>query len=359
MIILGSPSTRRIIGGLLDKDLRPRVSIIVVIAVATVVWALILVAASFADGTLALTAPGRGLSHHYGFQVSFLAVPLVLITVYYALSYFLRLLRNIDDLTIKDLEPEQLREILTPHIDSLFLRGRWCHMLWLFMFVGAGAFIVMFKQLDIPLAVWGNDVFNAPQYRYGYFVGNLVFAVLWFIVYPVGIFYALHLTISAEIIVSQLQRRNWLKLDFLNVDRCGGMARLGTVNLLVMLIYLWPALAIIAFQKTHQNTYVTLIVTAVGMSLLLVLQSTYGMYHIGKAISAERKAAVGQINSRIEKALDGSQNDFQAALASMEYRSCVMSISSLPHSRSILAAVNATRFAPTVIAALSWIGSRF
>jgi hypothetical protein len=359
MILLGSPGTRRVIAGLFGRNLKPRVSLLVAIAVATVAWAFVRVAASFVDGTLTLPSPGRGLSNHYGFQVSFLAIPLVLTTVYYALSYFLRLLQNIDDLAVKDADPEKVRNLVTPHVDSLFLRGRWRNMLWLFMVVGAGTFIVMFKQLDIPLVVWGNDVFNAPAYRYGYFAGNLVFALLWFVVYPVGIFYALHLTISAELIVAQLQRRSWLKLDFLNVDRCGGMARFGTVNFLVMLIYLWPALAIIAFQGTHQNTYLTLIVTAIGMSLLLIVQSTYGMYHIARAITSERKMAVSQINSHIENAMSSHQKDFQAALASMEYRNCVMSVSPLPHSRSILAAVNATRFAPTAVAALSWIGSRF
>src|ERR1051325_2113656 len=239
---------------LFDDQLLPRLPVVLGIVLLSLVWLRGIVGASIADGSLELPPPGRGLLNHYGFQSCVFAAPLVLLTAYYAVSYFLRTLRTIDDLIVPDADMAVVRSIIKPHVDSVFLRKKWRNMLWLFMFVGVAASIVIFRKLDDPSSYWGNDVFNATSYRYGYILANAYLFWLWSFVYPVGFFYALHLTLSMGSIVARLKERKLLRLDFLHIDKCGGMARFGTLNFIIMLIYVWPFGAVYAFHFTHQYT---------------------------------------------------------------------------------------------------------
>jgi hypothetical protein len=332
---------------LFDSQLRPRLSVILGVLLVSLLWVLIAVAASIADGTLQLPEPGRGLLNHYGFQASVLAAPMVLLTVYYAVSYFLRVLRDIDQFVAPGTDISLVYEIVKPHVDSIFLRRIWSGMLGLFIFTGLAVSIAIFTKLNAPRGYWGNDVFNATYYRYGFVAGNLFFLWLWGFVYPVGIFYALHLTLSMGIIVARLKRRNFLRLNFLHIDRCGGMSRFGTLNFIIMLIYVWPSVAIYAFHFTHQFTYLSLIVAAAAISVLLIAQSIYGIYWVSRTISSERKSAIISLNDEIVKAMNGTRRNFAAAGATLQYRDRVLSVKTFPYSRSVETAVNVLRFAPT------------
>jgi hypothetical protein len=338
-----------------DGRLLPRVPIVLAIVIVTLVWIICVVAASIADGSLRLPAPGRGLLSHYGFQVSVLAAPLVLLTTYYAVSYFLRILRDIDDLLVGGTDILSVRTMVKPHIESIFLRRIWSSLLLLFVFIGVAASVVIFRNLDSPATYWGNDVFNAKYYRYGYAVGNSFFICLWGFVYPLGIFYALHLTLSMEMIVTRLKRKGVLRLNFLHIDRCGGMSKFGTLNFLIMLIYLWPFAAILAFHFTHQYTYSSLVIAAAGMSVLFIAQSFYGIYAVSRTINAERKALVSSLNEQIAKAMEGTRKNFAAVGATLQYRDRVLSVSSFPYSHNISAAVNALRVAPGVITVVRYL----
>jgi hypothetical protein len=342
--VLGRIGTR-----LFDERLAPRGSIMLGLAIVTLAWAAVINLASIADGTLQLPGHGRGLLNHYGFQASFVAAPLVLLTVYYALSYFMQLLQTMDDLLVQEADLAAVRAMVKPHVDSLFLRGKWRSILGLFIFIGVAASVAMFGKLDNPSAVWGNDVFNATYYPYGFFAANIFFLWLWGFVYPLGFFYALHLTLSSEIIVARLKRRDYLRLDFLHIDRCDGMSRFGTLNFLVMLIYLWPAGAVYAFHITHRDTYSSLIVGAVAVSAAFIVQSVYGVYWVSRAISSERKAAVEVLNAKIRNAMGGTPQNFAAAAATLQYRDRVLTVASFPYSERISAALNVLRFAPSLI----------
>jgi hypothetical protein len=339
---------------LFDERLLPRWSIVLGIISASLVWALVVLGASIADGTLQLPGTGRGLLNHYGFQASFLAGPLVLLTTYYAVSLFIRILRNIDDVLVPDADISLVRAIIKPHVNSIFLRAQWRGILWFFMFTGLAISIVLFSKLDAPSTYWGNDVFNATKYRYGFVAGNLFFFGLWSVVYPVGVFYALHLTLSMEMIVARLKRRNLLRLNFLHIDNCGGMSRFGTLNFVIMLIYVWPATAVYAFHFTHQYTYFSLIAGAAAVSVVLIAQSIYGIYWISRTINYEKKEEVMLLNDQIAKALNGERKNFAAAGATLQYRDRVVSVSPFPYSGNVAAAVNVMRIAPTVLAVVNY-----
>jgi hypothetical protein len=339
---------------LFDKESLPRLSVILAIILVSCAWPIFAAAASIADGTLWIPDRGRGLLTHYGFQASLVAAPLVLLTTYFAVSYFIRLLRSIDQIIVPDEDLSKVVEIIKPHIDSIFLRKKYAGMLAIFMFVGASIWVFMFRKLDAPWAYWGNDVFNAAYYRYGYVAGNAFFFWLWAIIYPIGIFYALHLTISMEIIVAKLQNNKLLRLKFLHDDECAGMSKFGTLNFIVMLINFWPLATIAAYHFTHRFTYFSLIVGSLAISALFILQSVYGIYCVSRTIKHERKAMLRELDKQITKSMHGSRKSFAAAGATLQYRDCVMAISSIPYSGSIAAAVNVVRFAPGALAVIKF-----
>jgi hypothetical protein len=334
---------------LFNQNLKPRLSVIIAVAVVTLLWALVIIGASIHDNNLHLPEPGRGLLDHYGFQVSFIAAPLALITCYFTVSYFLRLLRNIDQLLIPEADPATVREFIKPHVESLFLRSNWRNGLWLFMIVGAATSIAIFKKLDAPVDFWGNDVFNAMSYRYSFIVANLYLFVVWTFICPVILFCALHITFSTAIIVANLKKCNLFRLNFLHIDKCGGMSQFGTLNFLIMMIYAWPFGAFYALHITHRLTYSSLIAGTIIASAALIMQSVYGIYWVSKTIKSERESFVAALNQRIGKAMEGTKKNFAAAVAAMEYRDRVLSISPYPYSAGVFAAVNVLRFAPTVI----------
>jgi hypothetical protein len=337
-------------GWLFNRNLKPRLSVILSYAVILLVWALAIVGASIHDNSLHLPPPGRGLLDHYGFQATFVVAPLMLGTCYFAISHFLCLLRNLDDVLVAGADPSTVRAIIKPHIESLFLRSDWRYLLVLMMIIGLGGSIWIFRKLDVPQNFWGNDVFNAMSYRYSFIAANLYLAVVWSVICPVVIFYVLHITASTEIIVARLRRRNLFRLNFLHIDNCGGMSGFGKLNFLIMLIYVWPFGAFYALSITHRYTYLSLIIGVIIVSALLIGQSIYGIYSVSKTITSEREQFVALLNQRIAKAMEGTRKNFTSAVAEMQYRDRVLAVTPFPYSKRIAAAVNVLRFAPAGIA---------
>ena|SRR5947209_8330186 len=199
---------------LFDAKLYPRPSVILLLAVIILLWALAILAASIHDNTLHLPSPGRGLVDHYGFQATFVVAPLMLVTCYYAVSHFLRLLKKLDNILVENADAATVHAIIKPHLDSLFLRGDWKYGLLLLMIIGMAGSIWIFRKLDAPDHFWGNDVFNATAYSYSFIAANSYLLVVWSLVCPIVIFYVIHVSASAEIIVARLRKRGLFRLTF-------------------------------------------------------------------------------------------------------------------------------------------------
>lgn len=315
-----------------------------------VLWAALIILAASHDNVLRIPGPGRGLLEHYGFVTCFVTGPLVLLNTYLAVAYFLRLLRDIDQFVVVGADKEAISAITAPHMDSILLRGKWRYMLPLICFFGVGLSVVIFGRLDRPELYWGNDVFNAEAYPSSWLAANSYLLFLWGFVYPLGIFYVFHIAISAQIVVASLMRQKLLRLDFLHVDRCGGMARFGKLNLLIMQIYVWMALAFWPLHRTHQNDYSSLIFGEIALSVLLILHSTYGISWVARAIKAQRNEAVTALNERIRDMMERKHRNFSAAVAAMEYRDRILGVASFPYAGGVLVAVNFLRFAPAAVA---------
>jgi hypothetical protein len=345
---------RNNIGGigrqLFTKDLFPRKSICIAVGLVFAAYGGLVVASAAGDKTLHLPFPGRGFLDHYGFQASFLSTPLVLLTTYIAVGYFLRLLQHIDLLVVKGADGKDLGRIIGPRVRSLFLKDKWASALGLFAFIGISISLAIFRHLADPVAFWGNDVFNAIQYPRGFVTANVYLLVTWGVVYPIALFCAIQMTCSIEIIASKLRKEKLLRMDFLHIDKCGGMSKFGTLNLMIMVIYLWPLIAFYALHLTHRYTYASLVLGGVGISAAFILQSIYGIHWISRAISQEKAVLVESLNHQIELAMNSSEVDSSVAIARLAYRDQVLAVASYPYSSKVNVAVNLLRFAPTVIA---------
>lgn len=239
---------------LFDDELHVRPPVLLVTVAVFVGYAAVIYLAALIDGVLFLPGPGKGLLNHYGFQATYVTTFIVLINCYYAISYFLRVVSNIGSLLRNEDDLPTGKRIVAPHVHSIFLRGKWKFMLVLFIIIGCLGAIVIFRQLNAPEQFWGNDVFNAKQYKWSYLAANAALLFAWGVVYPVAGFFAIHITLSSEIIIQRLHSKGVLWINFLHDDGCCGMAKFGTLNFQIMLLYLWPAIAIVCLSLTHSQT---------------------------------------------------------------------------------------------------------
>jgi hypothetical protein len=333
---------------LFTRELRLKKSIFVVVIGTFGIFGLLIFEAAKADHALRLPPPGRGLLNHYGFHACLISAPVVFLTVYTAVGYYLRLLSRIDIILTPDADQKHVAEIIAGHVRSLFLKDSWRGTLGFFVFIGAAVSIAIFRQLNDPVTFWGNDVFNAAHYRHGYIAANLFLFVTWSLIYPTAFYSAIRMTISIERIVNQIKKEGLLKLDFLHIDGCGGMAKFGALNFTIMLIYLGPFGALYALHLTHRNTYLSLVWGAITISVLFTVQSVYGVYWIAKAITRERETLITSLNSQIEDARNLSDGNSSIVLAKLAYRDCVLAVKSFPYSANISLAVNFLRFTPVI-----------
>jgi hypothetical protein len=316
-----------------------------------VLWAGAIYRAADVDGVLTLDGDGRGLLEHYGYWACFLCGPLVLLNSYYAIAYFLRLSRNIDGVLINNIQRQDVVNIIRPYVNSILMRDDWKYMLALFCVIGTALSTVSFHHLDSPIEYWGNDVFNAERYPWSWWVANAYLFILWGFIYPFGLFTVCHIAISVHMIVTKLRNAGALRLDLLHADRCGGMSRFGTLNVLLMLIYGWMAVATVILMVTHKNTYPSAILPSIGLSILFFVHSFVGISSVAKVIQAQRDEAVGSLNERIRKMIVVNRRSFEAAAVTMQYRDRVMEIAAFPYSRGISVAVNFLRFGPLIASA--------
>jgi hypothetical protein len=341
--------------GLLGEDLKPRLRLVAGVLILFLMWGALIFAAAAQDRVLTLPSPGRGLLDHLGYQACFLIGPLILLNIIYGIAYFLRLLRDVDQLLVPDADRAIATEICAPHIRSIFLRSRWKYMLLLLCIIGVAISIANFIPLKHPEDYWGNDVFNAQYYLSSYIAANTYLFLLWSIICPLAFFYIFHVAISTQIIIMKLLRRDMLRLNFLHVDGCGGMAKFGTLNFLLMLIYLWIGFAFLGLHLTHQYNYVGLLFGFAALSIVFIAHSIFGIAWIARAIRTQRDAAVTSLNDRLRGMLDGKKSSFTAAVATMAYRERVMSVASFPYTSGVSFAVNFLRFAPGVLAILKLV----
>lgn len=338
-----------------DAEMKPRPMFIGAVVACFVIYALLIYLASWADGTLILPGTGRGLLVHYGFQATYLTSAFVLINLVYVISLFIRLLKGIEQFVEPGCRPSLVAGIVSPHLDSIGLNSKWRRVLWLFAIIGLMGSIAIFRELDDPVKFWGNDVFNAKKYVFGYILANLALAFSWTVIYPAAIFFAIHITISSELIIRRMSEKNILNFDFLHDDNCCGLSRFGTLNFSIMLMYLWPLSAMLALHFTHSKNYMSLVVGAAIAFFIFIIQSFYGIYTITKSIGSAKKRALARINTTIYAGMENGDGGAVNALAALAFREKILSTHSYPYTSNILVSINVLRYAPAAVALAKYV----
>jgi hypothetical protein len=206
-----------------------------------------------------------------------------------------------------------------------------------------------------PLSTYGNDVFDAYQYPYGFVSNKLYVLFVFSIVYPAVGFVIVHSAISLFFILKRMQRDSILSIDFFHPDNCGGVSRFGTINLYVMAITVCILSVIFALLETHSYRHHTTTVPLLCTSGFLIFESVGIVYYLHKAVKQQRRSALEQVNIVLNQSFNTLPKvDFPNHLLAV--RNHLLGVKTYPYSGATRSLMNLIRAAPVVWAVVRlWV----
>lgn len=320
----------------------------------TLILPLFVIIGSYFDGTFYLSGDGRGLLEHYGVWAFFLTTPVLLVLTLYILSKFVNLINNIKDYTLEKRIPRGLKVVINRCINSLSLNSKTKYILILFMIVGFFFSIVNIMQTLDPKKTFGNDVFDAYPYIGGYITNKMFLGFLWTVIYPIIFYVILHVTFSMILIMRYMYNKKILHVDFFNKDNCAGITQLGVINTLIMLIYLNYSKILFWLFYTHKNNdYLTILLPAIGFTVLMFVQNFAGVYYIQKFVKSEKNKYLEKISNKLREELKQyKNNDFLGQFPEelLALRNHIISVKPYPYTRIVTVILNfAVSFFPTAM----------
>lgn len=301
------------------------------------------------DGTWEMAA-GVGFAEHYGFFTIFIITPAILLLTGYILRSFVGAIEEIDTYcaTPNQKTRQWVTRVTNTHIERLSLRGDTTSIL--VMFIVAFALLCVYnvtRTID-PIPTYRHDVFDAWAHRGGFLAAKAYVFLALTGVWAIAVFVCLHVTLSMFSILGFLRRHDVLQVNLFHRDNCGGTSRFGNINLAITAVYFCLFLVILAMATTHGVTYLVINVGFVAISMLAILQTFGAVIAIHRVMSKKKKECLDELALAINQKVAGATGIFPTDLLS--YRNHVMSLHTFPYARGTLAAVNALRFAPIVVA---------
>ena len=318
----------------------------------SLLWLFIVFVAASLDGTLTLSGHGRGFLQHRGYTAVHLATPVALSLSLLALDTFSRLMGRLQDFVVPGHDIQDLEKCRDEHLAIVNLKSRWTWLLLLFITCGAMCSIVIFSQVIEPGKTYGNDVFNALHYPLGYYTANIYLAISWSVVFPLSLFLVLQITAAIVVILGRARQRGSLFVDLLHTDNCGGLSPFGNLNLLLMLYYVPPFLAMLALAATHSQRYASLLIPAVVLSLVFLAQSSIGVYAIRLAIQAEKSKRLESLHDELKQALYQPLNRAGQEVTFLLWQH-VRGVKTMPYAAKAHIFVEVLRYVPPFIAVLN------
>jgi hypothetical protein len=310
------------------------------------------------DGTLELPADGKGLSEHFGFWAIFITTPLILILSATLLERFFETINDLDVHYIgSDGKTEaNLKELIQRIVDHISLRSLSSTTIIPLTIAFSGFAIYNILTTLDSRPVYGHDVFDALKHPYGFFSTKayvfLVFAIVW----SIAVFLATSVTVSLVVLLKFLAQHKILQINVFHSDNCGGTSRFGTLNLLVLALYVCLLSVPISMFFTHRRTYLVMDVSIFGC-LLLLLQNVVGVYYIRQLITQKKEECLKAIGSLLNAQLRNTLSGGEFADNLLSFRAHVMAMHSLPYTRGALAAVGLINLASAGIAIFSFVKS--
>lgn len=282
---------------------------------------------------------GRGLLEHYSFWASFFVGPALVTIAYLARSHSLKFALDAVERHATDTGREKIKK----EVRTLAERSQRTLLSYLPL-IPLGAFGIYFSartfdRLGEPVVYWGNDVFNALTYPMSSFFANGYLFTLWSVAYPLATVYMIQTAISVQMVVVEAMRHNALDLDLLHPDGCAGLARFGNLNLGLMSLYILPAVPIGVLYVTHEKQYFTVAQVALPFLIIVVLQSSFGLWSIHRLIRSTRDSAIESWNEKVRSLVTRQRLGSTEALVALRYRECLVAVRSFPYEKSALFAI--------------------
>jgi hypothetical protein len=323
------------------------------IAVTLVIPSLVCLGA-WVDGTWEMQGNARGLSRHYGFWVQCATTPAIILLSAGALSAFLRAIGSLERYSISGVVPKDLRRLAGSHVISICLLGDSRFILYFAMLIGGMWTAVNIVETSNPTATYGNPVFDSPEHLYGFLTTKLFLVFNWALVYPITLFIVIHITWSMVLILRYMCSHRLLRIDFFHSDNCGGVSAFGTINLLIMGVYLNFFLVIASLALTHSARYSTLTLSALFASIIFVVQSFGAVYYIHRFVAIKKHEFLVVINNQLDIQMLTTVAAGQFSSDLLMARNHLISLRTYPYTRQVAAVVNAIRLSPALLGLLKF-----
>lgn len=329
-------------------------------AIVLLVFPLLILAATWIDGTCSLDGDAKGFRQHHGFWIIFVTTPALVLLAGALLDRFVKILREPHaylSAAASETQLEELRAIAKREIDGLCLRTNGRFILYFGIIVGLIYFFINVVKTWDPSETYGHDVFDAWAHTTGYFTTKIYLLPVFVLVYPISIFIAAHVTMSMVRLLRYLCNNDVLEISYFHEDNCGGTSCFGEVNLLVMGIYALLIAVLVGMWFTHERIYFVTRSGLVFCSLATTLQSVVAVWAIHQFVSSKKKACLAELTEKLNGDLQtsltvNSNNKFRSEL--LAARNHIAGIYTFPYAKRVALAVNTIRFAPVAIAIFSF-----
>jgi len=314
---------------------------------------LVVLAATQVDGTFAMQGGGKGFKQHYGFWIIFVTTPGLVLLAGALLDRCTEILSNPGQYLSEGANPgqrEQFRLLVERHLESLSLKTRHRYVLQFGILVGLSYFIINVIKTWDPYGTYGHDVFDAWNHEIGYLVTKLYLLPVVLLVYPIVIYIAAHVTWSMVIVLRYLCDNDVLEISYFHEDNCGGTSCFGELNLYVIAIYT------LGMFLTHERTYFVTSSALIFCSAATTAQSIAAVWAIHSFVRTRKRMLMREITKRLDSNLKSSidkSETFRGELLAV--RNHVQSIKTFPYAANVALIVNAIRFAPVVIAIVTFV----
>ena len=339
---------RWLTSSLLGLNLPTRLRLHLLVFGISVVWLGLVYVATIMDGTTVIEGNGKGFLEHGGYIVLHLATPIALSLALLALEHFAKLMARLKEF----LSPERddtLDDVRERHLSILNLHSRWTWLLLLFVTIGALCSTLVLLQVIEPASTYGNDVFNACRYPFGYYTANTYLALSWTLLFPVSLFIILQITVALVMVLGAARKQSALVVDVLHADNCGGLSPFGDLNLILMLFYVPPFAAMSALAATHSRNYLSLLLPAAVLSLVFALQSVIGVYSIHLAVRSEKTARLAGLHDILVHALQHPTVGSGREMTFLLWQH-VRNVKTMPYASNVQVFVAALRYVPPAVA---------
>jgi len=338
----------------LDEQLRIPLKTLARATLALLVLPTLQFLGSWRDKTFFLPGEAKGLLEHPGQWAVFLAPPVLLILYAFAFRSLIVAVRDLKSFCVGNRIPRQVTLALDSQISTLQFRTRHAALLPFLSCLGLFITVRNFIQTSSPVRYYGNDIFDSAAHQWGFLFTRTSNSILYCIVFPALLFQILFLTNALFQILKSLRDSRALAVDFFSPDGCGGLSKLGKVNLFIMCMWATVFVVIYAHFVTHRETALTLSAALVCATLLFLAQSTVGVYAVHQSVRDTKREVLQRLGQHLRVSLE-TNKDLETVLPLVHLRQAVLSTSSFPYSKNVSAIVNSLRLLPPIVALLHLI----